>query len=208
MLLTATPFNNQPSDIYSMIKLFQIPTKSTLQTVDNLGQKFRELISSYKALKKLSKDEKISKDELKLEVDSIASKIRTIISPLIIRRSRLDLDGIPDYKEDLRKQGIKFSKVNPPELLDYDLGDLKDLYLYTLQRISRQDEDETIDSRDYEDTTDIKDEKLSKDEFKAARYKPVMYVLPEHEEKLKKAVENAGFEYNLFKGTNETWQSS
>ncbi len=201
MLLTATPFNNQPSDIYSMIKLFQIPTKSTLQTVDNLGQKFRELISSYKALKKLSKDEKISKDELKLEVDSIASKIRTIISPLIIRRSRLDLDGIPDYKEDLRKQGIKFSKVNPPELLDYDLGDLKDLYLYTLQRISRQDEDETIDSRDYEDTTDIKDEKLSKDEFKAARYKPVMYVLPEHEEKLKKAVENAGFEYNLFKGT-------
>ncbi|HHU42670.1 MAG TPA: helicase, partial [Fermentimonas caenicola] len=155
----------------------------------------------YKALKKLSKDEKISKDELKLEVDSIASKIRTIISPLIIRRSRLDLDGIPDYKEDLRKQGIKFSKVNPPELLDYDLGDLKDLYLYTLQRISRQDEDETIDSRDYEDTTDIKDEKLSKDEFKAARYKPVMYVLPEHEEKLKKAVENAGFEYNLFKGT-------
>lgn len=201
MLLTATPFNNQPSDIYSMIKLFQIPTKSTLQTVDNLGQKFRELISSYKALKKLSKDEKISKEELKLEVDSIASKIRTIISPLIIRRSRLDLDGIPDYKEDLRKQGIKFSKVNPPELLDYDLGDLKDLYLYTLQRISRQDEDETIDSRDYEDTTDIKDEKLSKDEFKAARYKPVMYVLPEHEEKLKKAVENAGFEYNLFKGT-------
>jgi superfamily II DNA or RNA helicase len=28
MLLTATPFNNQPSDIYSMLKLFQIPTKS------------------------------------------------------------------------------------------------------------------------------------------------------------------------------------
>ena len=206
MLMTATPFNNQPSDIYSMIKLFQIPTKSTLQTVDNLGQKFRELISSYKTLKKQSKDDKIRKSELKLSIDSIAKEIRVIISPLIIRRSRIDLAGIPDYKKDLEKQGIKFSEVNPPELLDYDLGDLKDLYLYTLQRISHQDEDEksddkSIDFYDYEDTTDIKDEKLSKEEFKAARYKPVMYVLEDQEEKLKKAVENAGFEYNLFKGT-------
>ena len=201
MLLTATPFNNQPSDIYSMIKLFQIPTKSTLQTVDNLGQKFRELINSYKTLKKKSKEEKTSKNELKLEVDSIASQIRTIISPLIIRRSRIDLDGIPDYKEDLKNQNIEFSKVNPPKLLDYELGDLKELYLYTLQRISHQDADETIDFHDYQDTYDIHDEKLSKDEFKAARYKPVMYVLPEHEDKVKKTVENAGFEYNLFKGT-------
>lgn len=206
MLMTATPFNNQPSDIYSMIKLFQIPTKSTLQTVDNLGQKFRELISSYKTLKKQSKDDKIRKSELKLSIDSIAKEIRVIISPLIIRRSRIDLAGIPDYKKDLEKQGIKFSEVNPPELLDYDLGDLKDLYLYTLQRISHQDEDEksddkSIDFYDYEDTTDIKDEKLSKEEFKAARYNPVMYVLEDQEEKLKKAVENAGFEYNLFKGT-------
>ena len=138
---------------------------------------------------------------MKLEVDSIASQIRTIISPLIIRRSRIDLDGIPDYKEDLKNQNIEFSKVNPPKLLDYELGDLKELYLYTLQRISHQDADETIDFHDYQDTYDIHDEKLSKDEFKAARYKPVMYVLPEHEDKVKKTVENAGFEYNLFKGT-------
>lgn len=207
MLLTATPFNNQPSDIYSMIKLFQIPTKSTLQTVDNLGQKFRELITSYKTLKKQNKDDKINKSELQLAIDSIASQIRVIISPLIIRRSRIDLAGIPDYKKDLEKQGIKFSIVKPPELLDYDLGDLKDLYLYTLQRISHQDDDEkignneSIDFYDYLDTDDIKDEILGKDEFKAARYKPVMYVLPEHEDKVKKKVETAGFDYNLFKGT-------
>lgn len=31
VLLTATPFNNDPADIYSMLKLFQIPTKSTLE---------------------------------------------------------------------------------------------------------------------------------------------------------------------------------
>lgn len=195
MLLTATPFNNQPSDIYSMIKLFQIPTKSTLQTVDNLGQKFRELINSYKTLKKQHKNKVITKDELKLSIDSIANQIRVIITPLIIRRSRLDLDAIPEYKEDLRVQDIKFSKVNPPELQDYELGDLRELYTYTLQRISRQGEDGK--PADYDD---IQDEESGENEFKAARYKPVIYVLPEFEEKVKKTVENAGFEYNLFKG--------
>lgn len=41
LLLTATPFNNQPADIYSLIKLFQIPTHSTLKTVENLGAAFK-----------------------------------------------------------------------------------------------------------------------------------------------------------------------
>ena len=50
MLLTATPFNNRPNDIYSMLKLFQIPTKSTLKTVDNLGVAFKELIRKYNQL--------------------------------------------------------------------------------------------------------------------------------------------------------------
>ena len=44
LLLTATPFNNQPADIYALIKLFQIPTKSTLKTVENLGASFKDLI--------------------------------------------------------------------------------------------------------------------------------------------------------------------
>lgn len=200
MLLTATPFNNQPADIYSMIKLFQIPTKSTLQSVDNLGQKFKELIYAYKELKKQQKDKKISADELKIAIESIASQIRTIIQPLIIRRSRLDLDGIPDYIEDLKKQKIDFSVVKDPELLDYELGDLENLYVETLQRISHNPNTIT-DKEDYLVSDDISDDEVDEGDFKAARYKPVMYVKPEYEEKVKKIVEDAGFEYNLFKGT-------
>ena len=89
---------------------------------------------------------------MKLSIDSIANQIRVIITPLIIRRSRLDLDAIPEYKEDLRVQDIKFSKVNPPELQDYELGDLRELYTYTLQRISRQGEDGK--PADYDDIQD------------------------------------------------------
>ncbi|WP_051290636.1 helicase-related protein [Dysgonomonas capnocytophagoides] len=200
MLLTATPFNNQPSDIYSMIKLFQIPTKSTLQTVNNLGYSFRHLINVYKNLKKKQKDKQLSEDELKLEIESIAQQIRAIISPLIIRRSRLDLDAIPAYKEDLKKQKIEFSKPAPPRLLDYDLNNLRNLYISTLEQISRKGADENIDMQDYNYSDDIYDENIPLNLFHATRYKPIMYVKPEYDEEVKKTVEKAGFEYNLFKG--------
>ncbi|MGI5975692.1 MAG: helicase-related protein [Paludibacter sp.] len=200
MLLTATPFNNQPADIYSMIKLFQIPTKSTLQTVDNLGQKFKELIYAYKVLKKQQKDKKISSEEVKSAIESIASQIRMIIQPLIIRRSRLDLRGIPEYTKDLKKQNVEFSDVKDPELLDYELGNLENLYVETLQRISHNPKT-VIDREDYLVDDNIADEDIDEGDFKAARYKPIMYVKPECEEKVKKLVEDSGFEYNLFKGT-------
>lgn len=61
MLLTATPFSNRPSDVFSMIKLFQIPAKSTLQHVGNLSEKFRVLIKEYNELRKEQKQEKKNK---------------------------------------------------------------------------------------------------------------------------------------------------
>jgi len=198
MLLTATPFNNQPSDIYSMLKLFQIPTKSTLNTVNNLGVAFRELIGKYKTLKKLQKDKKISGAELQKEIDFIAKRIRTIIQPLVIRRSRLDLDAIPDYKKDLKAQKIEFPVVEPPDLLDYVLGDLSDLYISTLQRISPKEVDNSIDS-DAEKEETI--EQTSRTFFKATRYQPVIYVKDDYKDKVKKDIEDAGFDYDLFRGT-------
>jgi len=187
VLLTATPFNNHPADIYSMVKLFQIPTKSTLQTVENLSESFTKLINDYKILKKVQKEKTIDLAAQKREVDRIANKIRGIISPLVIRRSRIDLDKIEAYKADLKLQKIAFPEVEPPEILEYKLGDLRCLYQRTLERISPRDLDD--------------EGKSSVDFFKATRYQPVSYVLPEHEKDFQSEVEAAGFEYNLFKGT-------
>jgi superfamily II DNA or RNA helicase len=206
MLLTATPFNNQPSDIYSMVKLFQIPTKSTLQTVENLGESFRELISTYKQIKKSQKAKEISGDELQLAVESIAKRIRTIISPLVIRRSRLDLKGIDSYAKDLKLQNIEFAEVADPELLDYKLGNLRELYLTTLRQISPKDTDNNLteDDFDYDSENDDVPEKKSEElVFQAARYKPVVYVKPEFEKELKEKIEATGLEYNLFRGTQK-----
>ena len=106
MLLTATPFNNRPEDIYSMLKLFQIPSKSTLNTVENLGTAFKELIVRYKELSDSQRKKKLSQAEIKAEAEAIAKSIRSIISPLVVRRSRLDLEDIPEYREDLKRQHI------------------------------------------------------------------------------------------------------
>lgn len=183
MLLTATPFNNRPEDIYSMLKLFQIPTKSTLRTVENLGAAFKDLIKTYAQLAKDQRKKKKTDEEVKREANSIAKTIRSIISPLVVRRSRLDLEEIPEYKEDLKQQKIKTVVPNDPILLEYNLGGLEELYLTTLVKISPDDK-ETAERY-----------------FKASRYEPTKYIVDnlrkEFEEKLKKKYE---VELNLLVG--------
>lgn len=120
ILLTATPFNNQPADIYALIKLFQIPSRSTLKTVENLGAAFKDLIARYKVLREGQRTGKATENEIKSEINSIAKKIRSIISPLVVRRSRLDLLDIPEYADDMKQQNIQLVLPNDPEELTYD----------------------------------------------------------------------------------------
>jgi superfamily II DNA/RNA helicase len=168
MLLSATPFNNKPQDIFSLIRLFQIPTNSTIRTVDNLSYRFQVLAKKYKEIRKEQKKEGGSK-KIETKLHSIANEIRDIISPLIIRRSRIDLDKISKYREDLEKQGIQLNDPEAPELLRYKLGNLSKLYTETLEK---------IDPRIEQD----------KDGFIGIRYQPLEYVedLDEFREKVDK----------------------
>jgi len=152
ILLTATPYSNKPEDIFSLIKLFQIPTRSTIRTVNNLSAKFAELIRKYKDISENHKNEELSNDK---DIQQIGNEIRNLISPLIIRRSRIDLQEIKEYKEDMEKQNIKFPTVHDPEILEYPLGELRELYIQTLEKIAPKDD---------------------KKGFIGARYKPVDYL--------------------------------
>jgi superfamily II DNA or RNA helicase/HKD family nuclease len=202
LLLSATPFNNQPEDIYTMIKLFQLPTRSTLQTVSNLGREFSRLITEYKKLKDAQKKETVVGPELKKSIDRIGDEIRRIINPIIIRRSRIDLEKIPAYKKDLEKKHYEFPKVNPPRIKEYDLDDLAPLYVYTLSRIYPRKGDQKIVSELSAEEI-LADQDIRKNTFKAVRYQPALYVKqdPESIEELKRIVEAAGIEYNLFIGS-------
>ena len=192
MLLTATPFNNRPNDIFSMLKLFQIPSKSTLKTVDDLGAAFKELIRNYEEMAEAQRKKTMTDAEIKTESKRIAKQIRSIISPLVIRRSRLDLKEIPAYREDLKAQKIQTVIPEDPVSLTYNLGKDKDLYLRTLSKISPTPEEklEHQDDRGFV-------------YYKSARYKPSFYLTDDIElqEKLKKELEEkTGISFNLLIG--------
>ncbi len=155
--LSATPFNNDPKDIYAIIKLFNTPGQSTLKTVENLSMEFHGLFKEYKKIRRDLRSKKSTPEELKIgeRSNNVATRLRMMIEPLVIRRSRLDLDAIEEYRKDLEKQNVSFAKIEDPELLEYDLGDLSELYIETLDRISSEDSG-----------------------FEGARYKPVTYVRP------------------------------
>lgn len=192
VLLTATPFNNRPNDIYSLLKLFQIPNKSTLKTVENLGESFRELIATYKEMEKAKREKRITDDEVKTEAERIASSIRSIINPLVVRRSRIDLMEIPAYEEDLKLQGIKPVIPDDPKELNYGLSEKQlSLYKRTLDLIA---EDEP------------KNDGLIR--FRSARYKPISYAIPEKIEELTEYLENrTGVEYRMLIGRQQNVSS-
>ena len=174
MALYATPFNNDPKDIYALIKLFSTPGQSTIRTVENLSMSFHMLFKRYKKVRRDLRKTSTSKiqdpegSEIKTELSSIADELRKMIEPLIIRRSRLDLDEIEDYRNDLKAQGVSFAKVRDPELLEYDLGDMFGLYVSTLEKISPEDRSTS---------------------FIGTRYKPASY-LREGSEFIKKLIDN------------------
>ena len=156
MLLSATPFNNRPQDIFSMIKLFQIPTRSTIQTVDNLSYQFKKLVAEYKEIGKIQKLKAESPTAIDARIKKVAAEIRNILSPLVIRRSRLDLEAIDEYKQDLKRQKISFPEVNDPQEIDYNLGDISDLYESTLRTIAPDEEDKGYLGARYMPTNYIK----------------------------------------------------
>lgn len=172
MALSATPFNNDPKDIYALIKLFSTPGQSTIRTVENLSMSFHALFKRYKKvrkdLRKNTKEDDSGSSEVKTELHSIADELRKMIEPLIIRRSRLDLEEIEAYRDDLKAQGVSFAKVKDPELLEYDLGEMFSLYINTLEKISPEDKSTS---------------------FIGTRYKPASY-LKAGSEFIKKLVES------------------
>jgi len=155
-----------------------------LKTVENLGAAFKDLIDSYHDLRESQKKGEATDEEIKAEVVHISKNIRSIISPLVVRRSRLDLQQIDEYATDLIQQNIQLVIPNDPEELTYDLSHLKDLYLSTLDRISKSEHSDTDVYR-----------------FKAARYSPVLYVNEDKKDKLAKELEEkTGIKFGLLIG--------
>ncbi|RYU90952.1 helicase [Mucilaginibacter terrigena] len=133
ILVSATPLNNRPDDIFYQIQMFQDARQSTLP-ITNLTSFFAPLMEQYKTLKRF--------DELDVnKLRTIYGKIRkNVIEPITIRRTRTDLENIPEYKVDLNGQGIKFPKVDPPKKVEYLMDEkLNELFHKTVFYLTDED---------------------------------------------------------------------
>lgn len=156
LLLTATPFNNAPKDVFALIKLFQTPGQSTIRSVDNLSLRFHGLIDRYKKLRR-DMARGISQEQIDKEASEIAAEQRRLIEMVVIRRSRLDLKHITRYREDLDRQNISFAEIIGPELMEYNLGPLFELYVRTLELITGEEEERAFIGARYKPATYVKD---------------------------------------------------
>lgn len=136
ILISATPLNNRPEDIENQLYLFQDKRNSTLENIRNLQDYFRPLNDQYK---KLAGEKTLNIKKLK----SLFQKLRNeVVEPLVIRRTRTDIEKNNEYLEDMKNQGIIFPRVDDPESLFYELeGDLANLFYETVSLITSIDED-------------------------------------------------------------------
>ena len=112
MLISATPMNNTPIDIYNQILMFQDPRHCPIDGVPNLTAFFSPLNVEFR---KLRKQENFNAKEFK----KLAEKVRDrVIKPITVRRTRTDIEGIPRYNKDVNG----FPKVAKPIKKEYELN--------------------------------------------------------------------------------------
>lgn len=113
MLISATPMNNTPADLYNQILLFQDPRRCTIDGVPNLTSFFSPLIADFKRLRSTPGADAAAFNRLSEEVRN------RIIKPLTVRRTRSDIESVPRYSKDVSQ----FPKVEKPIESRYELNE-------------------------------------------------------------------------------------
>ncbi|WKZ40017.1 MAG: helicase-related protein [Anaerolineales bacterium] len=140
ILLTATPFNNSPQDIFTLLKLFIVPGKSKITLDENLEGRFARYNADFRRLSYILRyydhrdDEKRARAEkyydqmfeaplpidiprVKERAAKLSSEIRAVLEPVLIRRNRLDLKNDPVYSAEV----TELSEVGEPKEMFYAL---------------------------------------------------------------------------------------
>lgn len=197
ILLTATPFNNSPADVFSLLKLFLIPGKSSITLENDLEGRFSAYNYRFKQLSNIMKNhksndankkKKAEKDYtksfgLKLPIDielvrenvaNMAKDIKSTISSVVIRRNRIDLTTHYQYKEEINN----LSKVKDPEEQFFELSEAQSAFYDQI----------------------IKNYFSEEGQFKGAIYRPFEYEKKQKDEDKRNAEDNRTFlqQRNLF----------
>jgi len=127
--VSATPLNNEISDIYSLLKLFQTPRRSTIPGVRDLKRFFDE---RERRLRQYDR----GTPQYDEAAQAISEEVRDrVLKHVMIRRTRSEIEQY--YAEDMEKQGLSFPEVQPPRRILYAFDDaLETVFNRTIDRIS------------------------------------------------------------------------
>lgn len=129
MLISATPMNNTPADIYNEIQLFQDPRRCSIDGVANLTAFFSPLIKEFQQLRK---DSNFDVTQFKKLAEHVRDRV---IKPLTVRRTRTDIESVARYNKDVNG----FPKVERPNASSYELNEhLADLFESAMQTLDKE----------------------------------------------------------------------
>ena len=128
ILLTATPINNTIDDVFSQLKLFQTPRKSTIPGIPNLEEYFKGLRGRFKDLDK-------SHPDYRKVLKEVSTEIRErILKHVMVRRTRKDV--VTYFKKDTASKGLVFPEIQDPERITYRfVGRVEEIFSQSMQRL-------------------------------------------------------------------------
>lgn len=146
-LLSATPQNNAPQDLYNQIRLFQRdPNNSTLPNVEGgkLDTFFANIRRRFAAARAIPQDDDEGRRQAKSIIHDISEEVRRcVLNDLVVRRTRTDIRNLYGGDAEL----LKFPTVKGPHKLEYKMDDeLSQLFFDTTVAICQPAQDEIFDS--------------------------------------------------------------
>lgn len=133
ILVTATPYNNTPKDILSLLKLFQKARKSTIPNLPDLENFFGTLD---RRIKKLDRRKDYTK-YIKATKDNAREIRDKVLKYLMVRRTRSEVEKY--FNKDLKTQGFKFPEVEKPRPFFYELNNEEDdIFSKTIEMLAEK----------------------------------------------------------------------
>ena len=130
ILVSATPLNNTIEDIYSQLKLFQIPRKSTIPGVPNLEDYFSGLRKKLRSYRKTDPEyPEIVKETSKDVRDKLLRHV-------MVRRTRTEI--LNYFPEDLKLQKLSFPAIGDPQRIIYKFDSITHDVFYETIRLLKQ----------------------------------------------------------------------
>ncbi|MCX7996062.1 MAG: helicase-related protein, partial [candidate division WOR-3 bacterium] len=120
ILVSATPYNNTPRDIFNQIKLFQSPRNSNIPGLPDLEEFFERMERKLESIDR-TKDYKKYLEMVRTNAKEIRDRV---LKYIMVRRTRTEIEKY--FAQDLKNNNIRFPDVDAPKPIFYQLNSEED----------------------------------------------------------------------------------